>query len=104
MNWGEGFITMDGHAWSLGVDLLRTPRTDTGDTVTLHIQPPFTRDKVAVNCAVCSIPGKTFGSEVLTKEAFVAIGKYRDATVVFQDEDSFNDVLYYINHRKGESL
>lgn len=97
-HWSPAFTTHDGHAWSLGVDLLHCPRTDTGDVVTLHA-----RDKVDVDCTVYSIDAKLFDPDVPLREVFIAVGRCKGATVVFCDEDTFERVLYYINNRKGEN-
>lgn len=99
--WDEGFVSNDGHAWCMGVDLLHCPRMDMDETVTLQIRVPFVKAPVPVDCKVYSVAASLFTAKPPIKEFYIAICEYRHSTVLFVDEDTLQPVIDHVNESKG---
>ena len=81
--WGDAFVSTDGHAWCQGVDLLRCPRSETGETALLPARVPVGRKlPTLVQCKVYSIDAKIFDRDIEAEKVYIAVGQQGSDTVV----------------------
>lgn len=98
-DWDDGFLSADGHAWCLGIDMLNCPKKDTGNTVSLQINVPFEMDPVSVDCNIYSVSASLFTENPPVESITIAVGKCRHYYVLFTDRNDMSRLLDHINER-----
>ena len=96
--WGDAFVTNDGHAWTLGVDVLNCPKTPTGEWVMLPARVPVgSKVPILVSCDIYEISTELFTDTSPIFNVYIAVGQHRHETVVFQDGFTFTIMVKYMN-------
>ena len=99
------FVTLDGHAWCLGIDLLKCKKIDTGDRIKLQYSWGFEKRECEASIYRLVYDEETFRYSGLPEDVilYVAIGEEDGVIIVHNHNRSFDDALRYSNRNNDES-
>ena len=96
--WGEGIVFSDGHAWFMGVDLLKCSRTAMNETATLPIFLPYVKSPELVECAIYSIDAACITPDPPVKYVYIALHEFRHSIILFRDKETFLPLFRHIKN------